>query len=61
MTTKLLTPQEVSECLRVSQRTVERWLRDGTIPRIKLPSGKWRISEEVVKHILEGYYINPPS
>jgi len=34
-TTKLLTPTQVAERLRVSPRTVVRWARAGRIPEIR--------------------------
>jgi len=39
-----LTPQEVSELLRVSVYTVRRWIKDGNLPAYKVGRG-WRISE----------------
>lgn len=39
-----LTPQEVSELLRVSVYTVRRWIKDGDLPAYKVGRG-WRISE----------------
>jgi len=40
-----LTPQEVSELLRVSAQTVRRWIHDGDLPAYKIGRG-WRIREE---------------
>lgn len=39
-----LTPQEVSEMLRVSVYTVRRWIKEGSLPAYKVGRG-WRISE----------------
>jgi putative molybdopterin biosynthesis protein len=39
-----LTPQEVSELLRVSVYTVRRWIKDGDLPAYKVGRG-WRIRE----------------
>jgi excisionase family DNA binding protein len=39
-----LTPQEVSDLLRVSVYTVRRWIKDGDLPAYKVGRG-WRISE----------------
>lgn len=53
---KLLTRQEVAELLRVDPRTVERWLRSGTLKGYKLGDGKtapWRIDEVEVQKFLE--------
>ena len=37
-----LTPQEVSELLRVSVYTVRRWINDGSLPAYKVGRA-WRI------------------
>ena len=34
---ELLTVQEVASILRVDQTTVRRWIKEGTLPSIKLP------------------------
>jgi len=39
-----LTPDEVSELLRVSVYTVRRWIKEGSLPAYKVGRG-WRISE----------------
>jgi putative molybdopterin biosynthesis protein len=39
-----LTPQEVSDLLRVSVYTVRRWIKEGDLPAYKVGRG-WRISE----------------
>jgi excisionase family DNA binding protein len=39
-----LTPQEVSDLLRVSVYTVRRWIKEGELPAYKVGRG-WRISE----------------
>ncbi len=39
-----LTPQEVSDLLRVSVFTVRRWIKEGHLPAYKVGRG-WRISE----------------
>jgi len=36
MNEKLLTPEQVAERLRVTERTVYGWLRRGTLPALKL-------------------------
>ena len=38
-----LTPQEVSELLRVSVYTVRRWIKEGQLPAYRVGRG-WRIS-----------------
>lgn len=39
-----LTPQEVSDLLRVSVYTVRRWIKEGNLPAYKVGRG-WRIKE----------------
>jgi putative molybdopterin biosynthesis protein len=39
-----LTPQEVSDLLRVSVYTVRRWIKEGTLPAYKVGRG-WRIKD----------------
>ena len=39
-----LTPQEVSDLLRVSVYTVRRWIKEGKMPAYKVGRG-WRIQE----------------
>jgi excisionase family DNA binding protein len=39
-----LTPQEVSDLLRVSVYTIRRWIKEGTLPAFKVGRG-WRIRE----------------
>lgn len=52
METKLLTPAEVAERLRVTERTVYMWLREAKLPGRKL--GKlWRIRPEDLDTFLE--------
>jgi excisionase family DNA binding protein len=41
----LLTPAEVADRLRVSKRTVRRWVNDGKLQAVTLPSGHVRIEE----------------
>lgn len=42
-----LTPQEVSELLRVSVYTVRRWIHEGQLPAYKVGRA-WRISESAI-------------
>jgi excisionase family DNA binding protein len=42
-----LTPEEVSELLRVSVYTVRRWIKEGSLPAYKVGRG-WRISERAM-------------
>jgi putative molybdopterin biosynthesis protein len=39
-----LTPQEVSELLRVSVQTVRRWIKEGRLPAYKVGRA-WRIGK----------------
>ncbi|MEI7463242.1 MAG: helix-turn-helix domain-containing protein [Candidatus Taylorbacteria bacterium] len=53
---EFLTREEVAKYFRVHIRTVERWLRNGTLKGYKLGSGKtalWRIPMGEVKKFLE--------
>jgi excisionase family DNA binding protein len=48
---RLFTTAEVAQRLHVSQHTVQRWVRQGQIPHIRL-AGLWvRISPETIKRI----------
>ena len=47
-----LSPQEVSEIMRVSVYTVRRWILDGELPAFKVGRG-WRISEPAIQTWLE--------
>lgn len=42
----LLTISQVAEKLRVKERTLRIWIRDGKISALKLPNGEWRMKEE---------------
>ena len=41
---KLLTPSQAASILRVSRRTLDRMIKNATIPAIKV-GGQWRILE----------------
>jgi len=48
----MLTPREVASELKVSEKTVMKWLRKGTLKGTKL--GKlWRIKEEELQKFIE--------
>jgi excisionase family DNA binding protein len=47
-----LTPQEVSDLLRVSVYTVRRWIKEGELPAYKVGRG-WRIRESDMGEWLE--------
>jgi len=50
-----LTREEVAKYFRVHARTVDRWLKNGSLRGYKLGKGKtalWRVSEDDVKNFL---------
>ncbi len=49
---KLLTAQEVAKRLRVSERSVMRYIHAGKLRATKI--GYWRINEKDLKDFLEG-------
>jgi len=51
---RMLRSGEVAELLGVDRHTVVKWIKEGKIRAIKLPSGRYRIPESEVKKILEG-------
>lgn len=50
----LLTTEEVAAAVRQDTNTVARWARDGLVPAIKLPGGRWRFRRDVIDAILNG-------
>lgn len=50
----LLTAPQVAELLSVSAETVRSWVKAGTIPHIKLPSGVARFRQADIDAILAG-------
>jgi excisionase family DNA binding protein len=42
----LMTPPEAAAACRVSVGTLRRWVRDGSLPAVTLPSGQYRIRRE---------------
>jgi PTS system nitrogen regulatory IIA component len=46
-----LTPQEVSDLLRVSVHTVRRWIKEGSLPAYKVGRA-WRIRGRELDHWL---------
>jgi len=49
---RLLKVDEVAAMLGVHPKTVYRWIREGKIEVIKLPSGRIRIPESEIEKIL---------
>jgi len=50
---RLYTLQEVADLLKVSTRTVLRYIKAGKLKATKI--GQWRISENNIKDFLNGY------
>ena len=59
MNEKLLTPEQVAERLRVTERTVYSWLRRGKLPALKL-GRLWRIRPDDLETFLENARKMPP-
>lgn len=47
---KLYTPEEVASLLRISRRTVYRWLAAGKLKAVKIGKG-WRVSQETMEEL----------
>ncbi|MGV0627169.1 helix-turn-helix domain-containing protein [Mycobacterium avium] len=48
-----LSPREVAEILRVTDRTVLRYIADGVLPAVRLPGGRlWRIRRRDAEALL---------
>jgi excisionase family DNA binding protein len=52
--TELLTAQQVAERLSVHVESVRRWTRQGDLPAIRLPSGRYRYREDDVAALVRG-------
>jgi excisionase family DNA binding protein len=52
MSDELLTTAEAAQMLRVSQKTIARWIRLDQIPAVKLPSGQYRVRRRDVDKLL---------
>lgn len=52
--TELLTAQQVAEQLSVHVESVRRWTRQGDLPAVRLPSGRYRYRSEDVAALIEG-------
>ena len=50
----LMRTGEVAEMLGVDRHTILRWIREGKVKAIRLPSGRHRIPESEVRKIIEG-------
>ncbi|OYT30795.1 MAG: hypothetical protein B6U94_05345 [Thermofilum sp. ex4484_79] len=51
---RMLRSGEVARILGVDRHTVVKWIKEGRIRAVKLPSGRYRIPESEVKKILGG-------
>lgn len=49
----LMTPAEVGRLLRVDPKTVSAWARQGGIPSVRTPGGRYRVRRSVVRVLLE--------
>jgi len=56
----LLTPNEVAEMFGVQPRTVREWINTGKLKGVKIPSGRWRVSESVVIELMQELYGGEP-
>jgi excisionase family DNA binding protein len=52
----LLTVPQAASLLRVSDRTIRRWIEAERIPFLKLPSGSYRIPQGAMLASLRGTY-----
>ena len=46
--------KEVCGILRVDRRTLWKWIKEGKIKAVRLPSGRYRIPESEIRKILGG-------
>lgn len=53
MSEKLYTTKEVANILYVQEENVRRWLKTGKVSTIRLPNGKYRITESALQSILK--------
>lgn len=51
-TEKLLTKRELAELLNISESTINRWMKDGTLPYIKFPQAV-RFRKKDVEKLIE--------
>ncbi len=51
----LLKPSDVATILQVNPATILRWIKDGKLPAIRLPSGVFKVRGETVDAILREY------
>lgn len=51
----LLTVKRTAELLSIQPRSVRRWVKDGQLPSVRLPSGGIRIPADAVTSILRSH------
>jgi excisionase family DNA binding protein len=51
-----LTIAQAASLLKVSERTIQRWIQADQIPYVKLPSGTYRISQSALLASLQSNY-----
>ena len=56
MQEKLLKPREFCEIVGISYRTFKRWVAEGKIRVVRLPSGRIRVPYSELERILRGEY-----
>lgn len=52
MNKRLLTVAQAADRLGYAKETVRRLISQGQLPAVRLPSGRLRISEETIEHLL---------
>jgi excisionase family DNA binding protein len=53
---QLLKVREAAALLKVSEKTIRRWIEAESIPYLKLPSGSYRIPQGALLAALRGNY-----
>jgi len=53
MTTKVFTPDEVAEILKIKEGTVLEYLRKGRLKGIKMGGKVWRVTEAQIEDFLQ--------
>lgn len=53
---QLLKVSEAAALLKVSEKTIRRWIEAGSVPYLRLPSGSYRIPQGALLASLRGNY-----
>ena len=53
---RLLRSGEAAEILGVDRHTIVKWIREGRIRAVRLPSGRYRIPVEAPIDLIEAYF-----